>query len=685
MQTIRLNNGVEMPMLGLGTYPMNGPRLAWTVAKALAAGYDRFDTASAYGNERWLGRGLRMARPWRPSRPIFLTTKLSNDEQRGDVRAALAGSLRRLGVERVDLYLLHWPQPDTFVDAWRQMEALYREGLARAIGVCNFHSHHLDRLLENAAVVPAVNQVERHPLLSQTPLLEHCRSRGIVLEAYSPMARMHPRLVRNPLLAELARRHGKTVPQIVLRWAIQQGVPAVPKSSRWKGLKDNLAVFDFALDADEMERIDGLDEEFRIRFHPDAYPIRKKAGSASAGAGAGEGDRQRNILFYGHGGSSNRGCEAIVRSTSALLKKSLGSRAFIQVSSYAPQEDREASIPSVDAVVDSGAAWPATSPVRWLRAALWHACPTPSARHLLSNLRTIHRAGRADVCLSVGGDNYCYDPVEIHYALNRVLRKRCRRLALWGCSIEPERMDAAMLGDLRGFDLITARESITFAALRDRGLERAKLYPDPAFAMDEERLPLPPGWRDGQMVGLNLSALIERYEQTPGGARSACAALIRHVLARTECGVVLVPHVTGRSSDDRYPLGDLYREFRGEGRVLMMSGGLRAPQIKGYIARCRFFVGARTHATIAAYSTGVPTLVLGYSVKARGIARDLFGEETGLVLPVQELAGGVQLVRLFDGLREREEELRSHLRTVLPDILRGTEQSAREIGRLLDA
>lgn len=671
-------------MLGLGTYPMNGPRLAWTVAKARAAGYARFDTASAYGNERWLGRGLSLARPWMPSRPIFLTTKLSNDEQRGDVRAALTGSLRRLGVAQVDLYLLHWPQPDTFLDAWRQMENLYREGLARAIGVCNFHSHHLDRLLEIAAVVPAVNQVERHPLLSQVPLLEYCRSRGIVLEAYSPMARMHPRLVRNPLLIEMARRHGKTVPQIVLRWNLQHGLPAVPKSSRWQGLKDNLAAFDFALEAVEMEQIDGLNEDFRIRFNPDVYVFRKKAGAASAAAGAAVEKRRPDILFYGHGGSANRGCEAIVRSTGALLKKTLGPRAFIQVSSSAPQEDREASIPAVDAVVDSGAVWPATSPVRWLRAALWHACPTPVARHLLSNLRTLQRAGRADACLSVGGDNYCYDPVEIHYALNRVLRKRCRRLVLWGCSIEPDRMDAAMLDDLRGFDLITARESITFAALRERGLDRARLYPDPAFAMEEERLPLPPGWRAGQMVGLNLSALIERYERTPGGALSACAELIRHVLARTECGVALVPHVTGRPSDDRFPLGDLYREFRGDGRVLMLPGGLNAPQTKGYVSRCRYFVCARTHASIAAYSTGVPTLVLGYSVKARGIARDLFGAETGLVLPVQELADGRQLVRLFDSLREREGELRARLAEAVPEMQRALKTAGAEIRRLVE-
>lgn len=393
--------------------------------------------------------------------------------------------------------------------------------------------------------------------------------------------------------------------------------------------------------------------------------------------------QQKEVLIYGHGGSGNCGCEAIVRGTAATLKAA-GDGLFIRLSSHSPQEDRQADIPTVDAVMDSGTRWSAFSPIRWVRSALWKAARSPSQRYLLCHLRTIHRARSAQVCLFVGGDNYCYEPVEIYYALNRVLRKQCRRLVLWGCSIDPERMNAAMLADLRGFDLITARESITYSALRERGVERVRLYPDPAFAMEEERLPLPPGWREGQMVGLNLSALVERYERTPGGALSASAELVRHILEHTECGVVLVPHVTGRPSDDRFPLGALYREFRTTGRVLMLPEGLHAPQLKGYISRCRLFVGARTHATIAAYSSGVPALVLGYSVKARGIARDLFGDEKGLVLPVQELEDPRQLIRLFDGLREREGELRARLGEAVPEARRALKAAGMEIRRLIE-
>jgi len=158
MQSVKLNNGLKMPSIGLGTYPMNGRQLVSAVRMAVELGYKRIDTASAYENEHGLGRALKRVHPRSLASNLFLTTKLSNEAQRqGDVRAALAGSLQRLGVERVDLYLLHWPQPDAFWESWRQMEEIYREGLVGAIGVCNFHTSHLDRLLEVATVIPAVN------------------------------------------------------------------------------------------------------------------------------------------------------------------------------------------------------------------------------------------------------------------------------------------------------------------------------------------------------------------------------------------------------------------------------------------------------------------------------------------------------------------------------------------------
>ncbi len=393
--------------------------------------------------------------------------------------------------------------------------------------------------------------------------------------------------------------------------------------------------------------------------------------------------KAHGILIYRHFGSLNRGNEAIVRGTSSLLKEICGPELRIRVASRAPREDQRVFLPAVDAMMGIGNPW-SGHPLLWrLHAAVEWRLRKPEHRVVWDSLQTLRWARRSDVCLSVGGDLYCYNTSHYSYPLQRIMRRLTRKMVLWGCSIEPDRVDEPMLADLRRFDLITARESITLAALRDKGLLRVRWYPDSAFLMEEDRQPLPAGWRDGQMVGLNVSPLIESYESQPGASLTACRELVRHILDHTDMGVVLVPHVTKRESDDQIPLRKIWEAFAATGRVFALSGDLNAPQIKGYISRCRFFVGARTHATIAAYSTGVPTLVLGYSVKARGIARDLFGNEQGLVLPVQDLTEPRLLVRLFAGLQQRETALRAHLAAVLPGYIRAAREAGWEICRLL--
>jgi len=267
-QCVRLNNAVEMPLLGLGTYPLNGLRLFATVRRAVRIGYRGFDGASAYHNEKWLGRGIRWS--GLPRERLFVTTKLSNQAQfRGDVRKALMQSLVFLGLRYVDLYLMHWPVPGHFQSSWLEMEALYQEGLARAIGVCNFHRHHLETLMREATVVPAVNQVELHPLLSQSDVRHICKDLGIQVQAYSPLARMHPRLIGNETLAEIASRHRKSVPQVILRWVVQHGVATVPKTASPVRLEENFRIYDFSLSDGEMAQIDSLNGDFRVRFDPD--------------------------------------------------------------------------------------------------------------------------------------------------------------------------------------------------------------------------------------------------------------------------------------------------------------------------------------------------------------------------------------------------------------------------------
>jgi len=274
MNSIRLNNGTEMPVLGMGTYPLKGFKFARLVRKAVGLGYRSFDLASAYGNERWFGRVLRFCGERRNN--LFITTKLSNRAQWvGDVRAAFQDSLKKLGIKYLDLYLMHWPVPDMYESSWKQMEVLYKEGLVRAIGVCNFHEHHLKKLLENCDVIPAINQIELHPLLSQMDLVMFCREKGIQVESYSPVARMHDKLIKNETLVSIADWHQKTVPQVIFKWDLQHGIVVIPKSSSPVRLKENISIFDFNLSDQEMKSIDLLNIDFRVRYDPDSCDFSK--------------------------------------------------------------------------------------------------------------------------------------------------------------------------------------------------------------------------------------------------------------------------------------------------------------------------------------------------------------------------------------------------------------------------
>ena len=268
---VELNNGVKMPLLGLGTWPMK--RVLYKVVPlALYAGCRSIDTSSAYGNEHYLGRALRLF----PRKSFFLTSKLSNSAQRtGDVRGALLKSLTALKTGYLDLYLMHWPNPETYLDCWLQMEELYKEGLVKAIGVCNFHEHHFEKLLEVATVIPMINQVELHPLLTQQPLVDYCAEKGIAMEAYSPLARMDSRLIEHPVLVEISAKYKKTVPQVVLRWIVQSGYCTCPKSSSYKRIRQNMDVFDFELSGDDMRQVAGLNENYRVRHNPDTADFSK--------------------------------------------------------------------------------------------------------------------------------------------------------------------------------------------------------------------------------------------------------------------------------------------------------------------------------------------------------------------------------------------------------------------------
>jgi len=263
-----LLNGVEIPRLGLGVWrAKDGSETENAVKTALEAGYRAIDTASMYGNEESVGRAVRASGI--PRDDIFVTTKVWNSEQGYDSTiAAFRNSLERLGMSRVDLYLVHWPVAGKYKETYKAIEDLYSQGLVRAIGVSNFQIHHLEELMGSCRIKPMVNQVEMHPLLTQKRLFAFCRKEGIQLESWRPL--MQGRL-DHPSLAELAAKYGKTPAQIVLRWHLQLGVVTIPKSSNEARIAENADLFDFELAPEDVVAIDALNENKRFGADPDDF------------------------------------------------------------------------------------------------------------------------------------------------------------------------------------------------------------------------------------------------------------------------------------------------------------------------------------------------------------------------------------------------------------------------------
>ena len=370
---------------------------------------------------------------------------------------------------------------------------------------------------------------------------------------------------------------------------------------------------------------------------------------------------QMIVLMYPHGGSGNHGCEAIVRSTVQILQ------AQGLLMSNNPAEDK---LYGLDKVCETQAAQRQIkrSSVAYLKAQLSRLLGKKDALDILSFAPVLEASEKCDVTLSIGGDNYCYGVPEFIFLVNKELRRRKRKTVLLGCSIEPAAIKGKMLEDLQGYDLIVARESLTYKALLSAGLEQAQLLPDPAFVLGRSDLPLPEGFVQGNTVGINISPMIQAHEKTSGLAMKNYEHLIRHLIDTTDMQVALIPHVVWSNNDDRIPLRLLHDKFKETGRVALIEDH-NAEEMKGFIARCRFMVAARTHASIAAYSQQVPTLVIGYSVKARGIATDLFGGEEHYVLPVQELEHPADLTEAFKWLQVHESEIRSHYCSVMPTYI----------------
>ncbi len=268
--TVALAGGVEMPVLGLGVYQSRpGAETRDAVRAALDLGYRHVDTARVYGNERDVGDAI--AASGVPRDEVFVTTKLWNADHGYDAALrACDASLDRLGTDRADLYLVHWPVEEMRQETWRAMERILAEGKARAIGVSNYTVRHLEELLAHANVPPSVDQVELHPFLQQRALRDFCTRHGIRVEAYSPLVK--GRRMDDPVLARVARRHGRTPAQILVRWCIEQEIVVIPKSVRAERIGENADVFGFGLDAEDRVALDALDEGYRTSWDPTRVP-----------------------------------------------------------------------------------------------------------------------------------------------------------------------------------------------------------------------------------------------------------------------------------------------------------------------------------------------------------------------------------------------------------------------------
>ncbi len=267
--TRRLNSGAEMPVIGLGVWQVADDVAADAVATAIEAGYTSIDTAAIYRNERGVGEGIRRSGAARDS--LFVTTKVWNDSQGYDATLkAFDNSLAKLGLDHVDLYLIHWPAVarGLYLETWKALETLNAEGRARSIGVSNFHIPHLRRLFDHSDIRPAVNQIELHPSLQQAELRAFHAENGIATEAWSPLQRG---AVNRPEIVAIASKHGRTPAQVILRWHVQLGNIAIPKSVTPSRIRENIAVFDFELDAADMAAIASLDAGVRTGPNPDTF------------------------------------------------------------------------------------------------------------------------------------------------------------------------------------------------------------------------------------------------------------------------------------------------------------------------------------------------------------------------------------------------------------------------------
>jgi colanic acid/amylovoran biosynthesis protein len=388
--------------------------------------------------------------------------------------------------------------------------------------------------------------------------------------------------------------------------------------------------------------------------------------------------------MYMHGGSWNHGCEAIVRSTLKILN-------FNETMLYSksPHEDIDMSLDEICKIKKQG---------KNFRPYSFHHLVLKTESTLKGSIdsfikwkyaNVLKDIDKCDIWLSIGGDNYCGQHSQTMQYINKIINQRGKVSILWGCSIEPDYIaQNDHIDDFKRYDLITARESITFKALADAGLkENVKLIPDPAFTLDMKPAVLPDNFVEGMMVGINVSPLVQRREKKSNIVYHNCSQLIKHIISNTDYNIILIPHVVWDEADDLKILKPLYDEFYATNRLCMVNQDrkLDCIELKHVISKCRFMIAARTHASLAAYSTSIPTLVIGYSVKAKGIASDIFGTFEDYVIPVQYLGEEDALVKAFMWLEQHESAIKEHLSKSMPEYIDRTWLAGQEVNRIIES
>ena len=339
----------------------------------------------------------------------------------------------------------------------------------------------------------------------------------------------------------------------------------------------------------------------------------------------------KDIIMYGHSGSGNHGCEAIIRSTMKVLQQQC------VVYSNSPEQDKKYGI-NEQCLRQYAKKIKKNSFRRYFYAVYSRIFRNSMLRYKYVYQPFLQNIEKETIYLSVGGDHYCYGTYSNHIYdfLNDNVLKNGGKSVLWSCSIEEKDLDKRTINSLKQYDLITARESITYQMLIK-----------------------------GKTIGINISPMIQKYGENGQRVLENYEKLIEFILSETDCTIALIPHVVWNDTDDRIPLTELYKKYKETNRIVLIQDR-SAEELKSIIAQCCFFVGARTHATIAAYSSCVPTLVVGYSVKARGIARDIFGTEEEYVIAVQSMKDTFALKRAFEKLWGKKNEIREYLNRTMP-------------------